>query len=108
MRQRIANPRASFSAAFATPEWLNNRKAFLAGRHSGQTLSPANGIRKIRSVESVELVLVIEQIDMAGTTRLKQIDHTFGLRGKVAANQQRRRLALARQLSYWRRLPAGC
>ena len=78
VRQQVADRDATLSARLNRLNGCVNQKLFLARRHSRHTLCSAHTVRQWRAVKLLKNGLMIKQIDVRRSARLKQINHTFG------------------------------
>ena len=58
-------------------------KAGLRGRHAGEPLAAAHGLRQIGALELAQARLVVEQLHLRGAARLEQVDDALGLRREM-------------------------
>ena len=67
-------------------EWRSDEwDRTLVARHSGQPLAAADAFRQLFTAFLQEERLLVKQVELRGTTRLKQVDHSLGPRRDVKA-----------------------
>ena len=83
MRQQFAEPDSAFAVLFERKERRRHWKVGLAGCHSGEALTIPNGSRQLLTAKVRQLWLVIKQLHLRGSSRLKQVDDLLRLWRKV-------------------------
>jgi endonuclease/exonuclease/phosphatase family metal-dependent hydrolase len=80
---QIADPGARLAVLCELELRGHEREGCLHRRHRRQPLPLPNGRRKVAAGDFRELGLVVEEIEVRRPARLKQVDDTFGARGKM-------------------------
>ena len=80
MREQFADGRAALPVPRELEHRRHDGKFFLARRHPRQPLSLPNRLGQVGAAPLLQLGLVIEQFELRGGSRLKQVDHPLGLR----------------------------
>ena len=88
---QVGQPLADGRAGLAAPLELGRAgldELALTGGHGGQTLSASHGLGQFGPGQVGEARLVVEELDLRGSARLREEDHAFGLGGEVGQGGQ--------------------
>src|SRR5690606_37395417 len=83
MRQQIADPGAVLAAAAPGPHGGDDGVGALAGGHAGEALIAFYRGWNFLAIETIEIRLVIEQIDVGEAAGLVETEDALGLGGEV-------------------------
>ena len=78
VRQQFADPGARLAVLREGELRGHHRETGLRGRHAGEPLAVADGLRQIGALEFAEARLVVEEFHLRRPAGLEEIDHAFG------------------------------
>ena len=87
MRKKLAQPLSALAVLLETKGRACKGQTRLTHRHTGQALATTHSIRQLLAVKFVEKGLLVEEVELRGSTALKEIDHTLGARREMQAGQ---------------------
>ena len=87
VREQFAEPGAAV-AVLSELEWrANQRNRTLVTRHAGEPLAATNGVGQLLAALLDQQRLVVIEVELRRSTRLKQVDHPLGLRREMKSTQ---------------------